>query len=412
MHLTVQICRPWRADDRSPRDVANKDSAVQVGYGYHCGIPALYDEAFSMTLNRRHFTFASLTALGALALAPAWAAESTTNRRLVLAARPAGTPTVDNFRLETVPVPQPGEGEVLLKTRFLSLDPYMRGRMNEGKSYADRVELGEVMVGGTVSEVIESRNPTFKPGELVMAYAGWQDYALSNGSGLLKLDPRIERPSLALGVLGMPGLTAYVGLLDIGQPKAGETVVVAAATGAVGSVVGQIAKLKGCRVVGIAGAPEKCRYAVDVLGYDACISHYDKNMAQQLAAACPDGIDVYFENVGGAVWDAVMPLLNNFARVPICGLISHYNQTELPPGPDRLSLMQGLILQRSLKIQGFIVSNYISRAPAFFGEMGPWVAEGKVKYREDIVEGLENAPKAFLGLFTGENFGKLVVKVS
>ena len=319
---------------------------------------------------------------------------------------------MENFRLETVPIPQPGEGEVLLRTRFLSLDPYMRGRMNEGKSYADRVELGAVMVGGTVSEVIESRNAKFAKGDLVTAYAGWQDYALSNGSDLMKLDPRIARPSLALGVLGMPGLTAYVGLLDIGQPKAGETVVLAAATGAVGSVVGQIARLKGCRVVGIAGAPEKCKYAVEVLGYDACISHYDKDMAQQLAAACPDGIDVYFENIRAAVWPAARPLLNNFARVPICGLISQYNQTELPPGPDRLSLMQGLILQRSLKIQGFIVSNYINRVPAFIGDMGPWVAEGKIVYREDIVDGLENAPRAFLGLFTGDNFGKLVVKVS
>lgn len=365
-----------------------------------------------MHLNRRHFTFASLAALGALALSPARAAESPVNRRFVLASRPVGAPTVENFRLETVPLPQPGEGEVLLKTRFLSLDPYMRGRMNEGKSYADRVELGAVMVGGTVSEVIESRNPKFAKGDLVTAYAGWQDYALSAGGDLMKLDPRIANPSWALGVLGMPGLTAYVGLLDIGQPQAGETVVLAAATGAVGSVVGQIAKLKGCRVVGIAGAPEKCKYAVEVLGYDACISHYDKDMARQLAAACPDGIDVYFENVGGAVWDAVMPLLNNFARVPICGLISHYNQTELPPGPDRISLLQGLILQRSLKIQGFIVSNYISRAPAFIGDMGAWLAEGKIQYREDVVEGLENAPRAFLGLFTGDNFGKLVVKVS
>jgi len=228
----------------------------------------------------------------------------------------------------------------------------------------------------------------------------------------MKLDPRIAQPSWALGVLGMPGLTAYVGLLDIGQPMAGDTVVLAAATGAVGSVVGQIAKIKDCRVVGIAGAPEKCKYAVDVLGYDACISHLDKDMARQLAAACPDGIDVYFENVGGSVWEAVMPLLNNFARVPICGLIAHYNQTELPPGPDRMSLLQGLILQRSLKLQGFIVSNYQGRIPDFIGDMSGWLAQGKIKYREDIVDGLENAPQAFLGLFRGDNFGKLVVQVS
>ena len=249
-------------------------------------------------------------------------------------------------------------------------------------------------------------------GDLVTAYAGWQDYAVSGGGDLMKLDPRIQPSSYALGVLGMPGLTAYVGLLDIGEPKPGETVVLAASTGAVGSVVGQIAKLKGCRVVGIAGAKEKCTYAVDVLGYDACISHYDKDMGRQLAEACPDGIDVYFENVGGSSWEAVMPLLNNFARVPICGLIAHYNQTELPPGPDRLSLLQGLILQRSLKIQGFIVSNYRDRIPAFIGDMSGWLAQGKIKYREDVVDGLENAPQAFLGLFSGANFGKLVVRVS
>lgn len=365
-----------------------------------------------MTLNRRDFTLASLAALGAFALNPARAAEPPVNRRIVLASRPSGIPTPANFRLETVPVPLPADGQVLLQTRFLSLDPYMRGRMNAGKSYAESVAVGEVMVGGTVSQVINSHNPAFAEGDLVMAYAGWQDYALSDGKDLIKLDSRITQPSYALGVLGMPGLTAYVGLLDIGQPQAGETVVLAASTGAVGSVVGQIAKLKGCRVVGIAGAKEKCDYAVKELGYDACVSHYDKDMAQQLAAACPDGIDVYFENVGGSSWEAVMPLLNNFARVPICGLIAHYNQTELPSGADRMSLLQGLILQRSLKIQGFIVSNYRHRFPEFIGDMSRWLADGKIKYREDIVDGLENAPEAFLGFFTGDNFGKLVVRVS
>ena len=365
-----------------------------------------------MNLNRRKFTLSSLTAMGALAVNPIHAATPPVNRRIVLASRPEGTPTAENFRMESVPVPQPQEGEVLLQTRYLSLDPYMRGRMNAGKSYADRVELEEVMVGGTVSEVRKSRNPDFAEGDLVSAYAGWQDYALSDGTDLMKLDSRIGQPSYALGVLGMPGLTAYVGLLDIGEPKAGDTVVLAASTGAVGSVVGQIAKLKGCRVVGIAGAKEKCEYAVKELGYDACISHYDKDMAAQLEEACPDGVDVYFENVGGSSWEAMMPLLNNFARVPICGLIAHYNQTELPPGPDRISLLQGLILQRSLKIQGFIVSNYRDRIPAFVGDMSVWLAEGKIKYREDVVDGLEKAPEAFLGLFTGANFGKLVVRVS
>lgn len=365
-----------------------------------------------MTLDRRSFTLASLGTLGALALNPGMAAEPAMNRRIVLASRPKGKPTLENFRLEKVAVPKAEEGQVLLQTQFLSLDPYMRGRMNAGKSYAPPVELDQVMVGGTVSRVVSSRNSGFAEGDLVNAYSGWQDYAVSGGDDLMKLDPRIPKPSYALGVLGMPGLTAYVGLLDIGQPKAGETVVLAASTGAVGSVVGQIAKLKGCRVVGIAGAREKCEYAVDVLGYDACVSHYDDDMAEQLAAACPDGIDVYFENVGGSSWEAVMPLLNTFARVPVCGLIAHYNQTELPPGPDRMSLLQGLILRRSIKMQGFIVGNYRHRFPDFVGDMTGWLAQGKIKYREDRVEGLENAPQAFLGLFSGSNFGKLVVQVN
>lgn len=365
-----------------------------------------------MLFNRRDFTRTTLGTLGAMAINPTLAAEEAMNRRILLASRPQGKPTVDNFRLEKTAIPQVGDSQVLLQTLFLSLDPYMRGRMNATKSYAPSVELGAVMVGGTVSRVVSSRNSDFAEGQLVSAYSGWQDYALSDGSDLMKLDPRITQPSFALGVLGMPGLTAYVGLLDIGQPKPGDTVVLAAATGAVGSIVGQIARLKGCRVVGIAGAQKKCRYAVDVLGYDACVSHYDEDMAQQLAAACPDGVDVYFENVGGSSWEAVMPLLNNFARVPVCGLIAHYNQTELPPGPDRMSLLQGLILKRSLKMQGFIVSNYRHRLPDFVADMSAWLAAGKIKYREDMVDGLDKAPEAFLGLFSGQNFGKLVVRVN
>jgi NADPH-dependent curcumin reductase CurA len=268
------------------------------------------------------------------------------------------------------------------------------------------------MVGSTVSRVVSSRNDAFSEGDLVLASSGWQEYAVSNGGGLMKLDPRIPRPSYALGVLGMPGLTAYVGLLDIGEPKDGETVVLAASTGAVGSVVGQIAKLKGCRVVGVAGAAEKCRYAVDVLGYDTSVSHYDDDMASQLAAACPDGIDVYFENVGGSTWEAVMPLLNTHARIPVCGLIAHYNQASLPPGPDRMIQLQMMILTRRLKMQGFIVGDHQNRYPAFVADMTRWLADGSVTYKEDIVEGLENAPEAFLGFFSGANFGKLVVQVS
>lgn len=365
-----------------------------------------------MPMNRRDFTLSSLGALSALAISPSLAAQAATNRRIVLASRPVGKPTADNFRLETQVIPSVAQGQLLLKTHYLSLDPYMRGRMNAGESYAARVELDQVMVGGTVSEVVRSRNSRFAPGDMVTSYSGWQEYAVSDGAGVMKLDPRISQPSYALGVLGMPGLTAYVGLLDIGQPKAGDTVVLAASTGAVGSVVGQIAKLKGCRVVGIAGAPKKCKYAVEVLGYDACVSHYDDDMAQQLAAQCPAGIDVYFENVGGSSWEAVMPLLNKHARVPVCGLIAHYNQTELPPGPDRMSQLQGLILTKSIKMQGFIVSDYVERVPAFVKDMSGWLGEGSVKYKEHRVNGLENAPTAFMGLFSGANFGKLVVKVS
>ncbi|MGB8601668.1 MAG: zinc-binding dehydrogenase, partial [Rhizomicrobium sp.] len=241
--------------------------------------------------------------------------------------------------------------------------------------------------------------------------AGWQDYALSDGAGLVKLGA-MDHPSLALGVLGMPGMTAYVGLLDIGQPKAGETVVVAAATGAVGAVVGQIAKLKGCHVVGIAGGAEKCRYAIDTLGFDACIDHRAPDLAARLAAAVPNGIDVYFESVGGAVFDAVLPLLNKFARVPLCGLIAHYNADGLPPGPDRLPLLMGAILKRSITMQGFIVSDHFAKSAAMLADLKTWVADGKITFREDVVVGLEKTPQAFFGLLRGENFGKLVVQIT
>jgi len=370
-----------------------------------------------MSINRRRFNQAAGSLAATAALAPflrstgAGAAEQA-NRRVVMASRPTGKPTLDNFRLESTAIPRPGAGQMLLKTRYLSLDPYMRGRMSAGPSYAQGIGVDDVMIGGTISEVVESNNEKFEVGQLVTAFAGWQDYVVSDGAGIMPLDPRIQPPSYGLGVMGMPGLTAYVGLLDIGQPKAGETVVLAASTGAVGSVVGQIAKLKGCRVVGIAGAKAKCDYAVDVLGYDACVSHYDDDMAAQLAAACPDGIDVYFENVGGSSWEAVMPLLNNFARVPVCGLIAHYNQTELPPGPDRMSVLQSLLLVRRIKMQGFIIGDHRDRIDDFVRDMSTWLATGKIKYREDVVNGLDNAPEAFLGLFSGANFGKLVVKVS
>ncbi len=335
----------------------------------------------------------------------------TINRRIVLASRPNGAPTADNFRLDEAPVPTPAAGQVLLRTLYLSLDPYMRGRMADGPSYADPVEIDGVMVGGTVSRVEASQHPDYAVGDLVVGLTGWQDYALSDGTGLNKLDPAMPRPSLGLGVLGMPGFTAYMGLTDIGQPKAGETVVVAAASGAVGSAVGQIAKLKGCRAVGIAGGPDKCRYVTEELGFDACIDHRGPDLNARLAEACPDGIDVYFENVGGKVFEAVLPLVNTGARIPVCGLIAAYNATSLPDGPDRTALLMRSVLVKRLTMKGFIIFDYADRYGEFLADMPGWVSEGKIKYREDVVDGLENAPEAFMGLLEGRNFGKLVVKV-
>ena len=335
------------------------------------------------------------------------------NRRILLASRPQGAPVAENFQLDQQPVAAPAAGQVLLRTHYLSLDPYMRGRMSDAKSYAAPVQLGEVMVGGAVSRVVESQHPGFAAGDWVLGYTGWQDYALSDGQGLTKLNPALAPVSYALGILGMPGFTAYMGLLDIGQPKAGETVVVAAATGAVGAMVGQIARLHGCRVVGIAGSEEKCRYAQDELGFDACINHHADDLPQQLAEACPAGIDVYFENVGGKVFDAVLPLLNSRARVPLCGLIAQYNATALPEGPDHSPLLLRTLLTRRIRMQGFIIfDDYGHRYPEFAAQMGEWLAAGKLKYREHRVAGLENAPDAFIGLLEGRNFGKLVVEVS
>ncbi|WGY45774.1 NADP-dependent oxidoreductase [Vibrio sp. ABG19] len=336
-----------------------------------------------------------------------------TNRRIVLASRPVGAPTADNFRTESLPVAMPGEGEVLLRTIYLSLDPYMRGRMSDAKSYADPVAVDEVMVGGTVCQVEVSNHADYEVGEWVLAYTGWQQYAISNGEGLLKLGKHPSHPSYALGIMGMPGFTAYMGLLDIGQPKAGETIVVAAATGPVGATVGQIGKLKGCRVVGVAGGAEKCRHAVEVLGFDACIDHKADDFAAQLSAAVPQGIDVYFENVGGKVFDAVLPLLNSKARVPLCGMVSMYNNTSLPDGPDRMSSLMVQLLVKRIKMQGFIIfDDYGHRYNEFAADMTQWLAQGKMQYTEQMVLGLENAADAFIGLLEGKNFGKLVIEVN
>ncbi|UYM55905.1 NADP-dependent oxidoreductase [Leclercia adecarboxylata] len=338
---------------------------------------------------------------------------STQNRQWVLASRPHGAPTADNFRLETTDIPQPADGKLLLRTMWLSLDPYMRGRMSDAPSYSPPVEIGAVMVGGTVSRVEASNHPDYQPGEWVLGYSGWQEYELSDGNGLVKLGENPEHPSWSLGILGMPGFTAYMGLLDIGQPKAGETLVVAAATGPVGSTVGQIGKLKGCRVVGVAGGAEKCRHATEVLGFDQCLDHHADDFAEQLKQACPQGIDIYYENVGGKVFDAVLPLLNTAARVPVCGLVSGYNATDLPPGPDRLGLLMGTILKKRIRMQGFIINqDYGHRIEEFQQQMGQWVKEGNIHYREHVTDGLENAPDALIGLLEGKNFGKVVIRVA
>ncbi len=334
------------------------------------------------------------------------------NQAWLLASRPEGEPVKENFRLVEQPVPEIKEGEMLLRTVWLSLDPYMRGRMDDGKSYAPPAELDQPMVGGTVCQVEASKHSDFKAGDWVLAQSGWQTYAVSDGEGVAKLGD-LSHPSWALGILGMPGFTAYMGLMDIGQPKAGETLVVAAATGPVGATVGQLGKLKGCRVVGVAGGEEKCRYAIEKLGFSACINHHSDDFADQLAAACPDGIDIYYENVGGKVFDAVFPLLNTAARVPVCGLVSGYSSRDLPPGPDRTPLIMAGILKRRIRMQGFIIfQDYGDRYPEFLKAMTPLVEQEKVHYREHVIEGLENAPQAFFDMLNGKNFGKTVVKVS
>ncbi|GAB2882781.1 NADP-dependent oxidoreductase [Microbulbifer echini] len=333
------------------------------------------------------------------------------NRRVILASRPEGAPGADNFSIEELGVPEPEQGELLLRTVYLSLDPYMRGRMSDAKSYAEPVPLGSVMVGGTVSRVVKSHLDGFEAGDWVLGYCGWQDYAVSDGEGLVNLGKSPSQPSYALGVMGMPGITAYYGLLEIGEPQPGDTLVVAAATGPVGSTVGQIGKIQDCRVVGIAGSAEKCRHAVEELGFDICLNHRAEEFPEQLVEACPNGVDIYFESVGGDVFDAVLPLLNDFARIPVCGLIAHYNATSLPEGPDRLSLLMREILAKRLKVQGFIIYDQYDRFAEFVTGLSQWVREGRIKYREDLIEGLERAPQALMGLLQGENFGKVVVRV-
>jgi len=327
------------------------------------------------------------------------------NRRIVLASRPSGWVTPDNFRLETVPLPALADGQLLVRNRWLSLDPYMRGRMNEGRSYAAAQPLNETMIGGTAGEVVDSRHPKFAVGEQVVGYLGWQEYGISDGSQLTKVDTRRVPLSAFLGPVGMPGVTAWIGLNRIIEPKAGETILVSAASGAVGSVVGQLARLGSCRAVGIAGGTEKCRYVTDELKFDACIDYKAQDVGKALKEAAPDGVDGYFENVGGEIMDAVLPRMNAFGRIALCGLIAGYNGAPIPIRNPSWFLVS------RLKLQGFIVSEFMPLWPQALKDLGEQVAAGSIKYRESVAQGLENAPGAFVGMLKGENFGKQLVRL-
>jgi NADPH-dependent curcumin reductase CurA len=341
-------------------------------------------------------------------------------QHIALASRPTGAPAPENFRLESKPMPTPGDDEVLIKVHYMSLDPYMRGRMDDAKSYAAPVPIGGTMEGGGVGEVIASNSPAFKPGDFAFGMLGWATHAVQPAKMLRKLDPAHGPITAALGVLGMPGFTGWHGLMEYGRPKAGETLVVAAATGPVGSMVGQVAKSLGLRTVAVAGGADKCKLAIEKFGFDACLDHraYDNasDLRKALAAECPDGIDIYFENVGGKVLEAVFPLMNPHGRIPICGMISWYNAGGLGAGAAQEQLtgpaLWRNILVKFLSVNGFIISNHWDRYPAFLGEIGPRVAKGEIAYLEDIAEGLENAPEAFMGLLQGKNVGKQIVKIA
>lgn len=339
-------------------------------------------------------------------------AEPVQTTQILLSARPVGEPTAADFDTVTVELPPLEDGQVLLRVVYLSLDPYMRGRMSDAESYADPVELGRVMVGATVCEVLESRSPRRAVGDLVLSYSGWRTHSVADARATRKLDPDAAPVSTALGVLGMPGFTAYAGLLEIGKPRSGETVVVAAATGPVGSAVGQIARIKGARAVGIAGGAEKCRALIEEFGFDAAVDHRAPDFRAKLAQAVPDGIDVYFENVGGDVGRAVLRHLNLYARIPVCGLVAGYNATKAADGPDRLDAFMRRVLTKSLTVRGFIQSEFEREHHAqFLEDMSAWVKDGKVRYREDITVGLENVVDAFTGMLAGRNFGKVVIQV-
>lgn len=334
-----------------------------------------------------------------------------TARTIQLVARPIGAPKPTDFRIAEVPLPDLGSGEVLLKMEWLSLDPYMRGRMSDARSYAAPTPLGDPPPTGAVARVLGSHDPSLAEGDTVLVYDAWRDHAVVKAAACRKLDPTVAPVQSWLGILGMPGLTAWAGLKHIGQPKPGETLVVGAATGAVGSVVGQIARLRGLRAVGVAGGAEKCRHAIETLGFDACLDRHQPDLAAQLADACPNGVDIYFELTGGDILKAVLPLLNPFARIPVCGTIASYNATTAPEGPDRLPSLMRLILTRSLTVRGFIVGEFASDRPEFEAEMSSWLAKGSIAHKEDISHGLYSMVSAFIGMLEGRNFGKTLIRL-
>ncbi|MBB6146788.1 hypothetical protein HNQ77_004769 [Silvibacterium bohemicum] len=338
---------------------------------------------------------------------------NTMGHRIVLAARPHGTVTLDDFRTEAFEPRDLKAGELLLEVNYLSLDPYMRSRMDDRKSYADPLKIGEVMRGESVSTVLASKNSAYHAGDFVLAHTGWQTHAVLSGDSVRKIDPQLAPVTTRLGVMGMPGFTAYAGMMAIGKPARGETVVVAAASGPVGSLVGQLAQISGARAVGIAGGSTKCAYLRSELHFDAAVDHLAKDFDKALASACPSGIDVYFENVGGRIWHSVLPLLNRFARIPVCGLVAEYDGNNSDLARDYLPATMRQILNQRMVIQGFLNYDLAERYyDDFIKDVSAWIAEGKVKYKEDIVEGLENAPQAFIGMLAGRNFGKLLVHVA
>lgn len=329
-------------------------------------------------------------------------------KQIILSSRPKGIPVLENFETKEIELPELKDDEILLETMFLSVDPYMRGRMNDAKSYVPPFEIGKPVAGGGIAKVIKTNSASFKINDVVTGMLPWQQHCISNGNGLLKIDTSIAPASYYLGILGMPGLTAYFGLMHIGKPKAGETVVVSGAAGAVGIVVGQIAKLQGCRVVGIAGSDEKINLLKDEFGFDEVINYKTAaNITQSIADACPKGVDIYFDNVGGEISDAVISNINFHARIVLCGQIALYNSTEVPMGPR----LQPMLLTRSVLMQGFIVSNYQSQFQEGLNHLSLWIKEGKLKYTETIVKGFDKLPAALLGLFKGENTGKMIVSV-